>query len=97
MAIAPSKLGHFVAGPFFNSDDNTLIRDLRAAGLVRAGVSDQELLAVFSRARDEDEAIPKGGRRFNSPHERVRVFLEPYLTEKGRTWAVPVDSLDLPD
>jgi hypothetical protein len=27
----------------------------------------------------------------------VRVFLEPYLTRKGRKWAEPLKSLDLPD
>jgi hypothetical protein len=96
MAIAPSKLGHFVARQFWNSDD-ALLRELRAAGLVRPDVSDQELTAVFTRARQEHESYPEEDRAFNSPQERVRVFLEPYLSDKGRRWAVPLDSLELPD
>ena len=41
--------------------------------------------------------MPEGAREFNSPEERVRVFLEPYLSDKGRRRAVPLDSWDLPD
>jgi hypothetical protein len=31
------------------------------------------------------------------PEERVRAFLEPYLTPKGQRWAEPLRSLELPD
>ena len=95
MAIAPSKLGRFVL-PMLNADE-ALLRSLRAAGLVSRDAPDDALLAVFRRARDEDAALPEQARRFNSPHERVRVFLRPYLSDKGRRWAVPLDSLSLPD
>ena len=71
--------------------------NVHEVGLVSSDASDNELTAVFRKARDEHLAIPEGARAFNSPHERVRVFLEPYLTDKGRHWAVPLDSLDLPD
>jgi len=37
------------------------------------------------------------GRGFNSPNERVRVFLAQYLTDKGRMWAEPLKSLHLLD
>jgi len=94
-AIAPSKLGRFVSREW-NSDD-ALLRSLRDAGLVRPDVPDDKLMAEFKRARQEDAALSEGQRPFNSPEERVRVFLEPYLTDKGRRWAVPLDSLDLPD
>ncbi len=64
---------------------------------VRVSVPDEDLTAVFNEAREEDSALPEGERLYNSPEERVRVFLEPYLSDKGRKWAVPLDSLDLPD
>lgn len=96
MAIAPSKLGQLVSRQFWNADE-ALLRSLRAAGLVRPDAADDELIAVFRRARQEHDAIPEGARAFNSPEERVRVFLEPYLSDKGRKWAVPLESLDLPD
>ena len=96
MAIAPSKLGQFVSKQMGTADD-ALLRSLRAAGLVRPEASDDELTAVFSRVRQEHDAIPEGARQFNSPEERVRVLLEPYLSRKGRKWAVPLDSLNLPD
>jgi hypothetical protein len=70
---------------------------LRARGLVRADVSGEDLLAVFRKAREEQAALPPGQREFNSPHERVRVFLAPFLTRKGTQWAVPLRSLNLPD
>jgi hypothetical protein len=95
MAIAPSKLGEFVA-PMLNADE-ALVRSLRAANLVRPDAPDDALTAVFKRARDEHQSLPEGTREFNSPHERVRVFLEPYLSDKGRRWAVPLASLNLPD
>jgi len=96
MAIAPSKLGQFVS-PLLYAVDEARLRSLRAAGLVRPDAPDDALTAAFRRAREEDDAIPDDARAFNSPEERVRVFLDPYLSEKGRRWAVPLDSLDLPD
>ena len=94
-AIAPSKLGRFIDQNW--SSDASLLRSLRKAGLVKPEVADGKLMAVFRRAREEDLSLPEGARRFNSPNERVRVFLEPYLTDKGRKWAEPLKSLDLPD
>jgi len=93
--IAPSKLGRLVAREW-QSDDG-LVRRLREEGLVRAGVSDDDVKATFRRAREEHSALPSGNREFNSPNERVRVFLAPFLTGKGEQWAVPLESLDLPD
>jgi hypothetical protein len=98
MAIAPSKLGRLVYEEFGNekdaSDDRLLTR-LRNCGLVRPDATDAEVLATFRAARDEHAA--GGYSHFNSPHERVRVFLEPYLTDKGKLWAEPIKSLQLPD
>ena len=93
MAIAPSKLGEFVLKE--GTSDDFLLRRLRDAGLVRADVTDADIEATFKAARDEHAA--GGYLPFNSPHERVRAFLEPYLTEKGRRWAEPLESLNLPD
>jgi len=95
MAIAPSKLGRFVL-PMLNADE-ALLRSLRAASLVSPDAPDDALVAVFRSARDEHDALPERTRRFNSPHERVRVFLQPYLSDRGRRWAVPFSSLSLPD
>lgn len=93
MAIAPSKLGRFVLRE--GASDDLLMRSLRQTGLVRADVADADLKATFQAARDEHAA--GGYSPFNSPNERVRVFLEPYLSEKGRRWAEPLSSLNLPD
>jgi len=108
MAIAPSKLGRFVvqegfswptnqlAAPReFGTADETLVRRLRETGLVRPEATDGEVAETFRAARSEHAA--GGYSPFNSPNERVRVFLEPYLTKKGREWAEPLKSLDLPD
>ena len=95
MAIAPSKLGRLVAQEWHS--ESALLQTLRKRCLVRAGVSDAELLATFRQAREEHAALPSGEREFNSPNERVRVFLAPFLTDKGKRWAEPVRSLDLPD
>jgi hypothetical protein len=108
MAIAPSKLGRFVvqegfswptnqlAAPReFGTADETLVRRLRETGLVRPEATDGEVAETFRAARSEHAA--GGYSPFNSPNERVRVFLEPYLTTKGREWAEPLKSLDLPD
>lgn len=94
MAIAPSKLGDFLADR--RATDAELVARLRRHALVKDNATDEELLDTFERARLEHERLGSM-RDFNSPHERVRVFLAPYLTEKGRAWAVPLDSLNLPD
>jgi hypothetical protein len=91
MAIAPSKLGGFVA-KHWQSDD-TLLQQLRAEGLVSACALDDEVREMFIRARDEHASLSPGARHFNSPNERVRVFLAPLLSEKGTAWAVPLESL----
>ena len=93
MAIAPSKLGQFVLR--YRTSDEVLLARLREAGLVRADATDSDVTSTLQAARDEDAA--SGHSPFNSPHERVRVFLAPYLTEKGQLWAVPLDSLRLRD
>ena len=108
MAIAPSKLGRYVVQQGFSwptnkSDspndysaaDETLARRLREKALVRGDVTDAELTEVFQVARREH--AEGWYSPFNSPHERVRVFLMQYLTEKGRRWAEPLKSLNLPD
>jgi hypothetical protein len=108
MAIAPSKLGRFVvengfswpsnptvAPQDFDAADETLVRRLRQSGLVRPDATDSEVAATFLAARREHAA--GGYSPFNSPNERVRVFLGPYLTLKGRRWAEPLTSLNLPD
>jgi hypothetical protein len=93
MAIAPSKLGTLIAR--HRGADSRLLYHLRAEGLVEPDATDAEIQATFQAARDEDAAL--GFSPFNSPHERVRVFLKPYLTEKGRRWAEPLRSMRLPD
>lgn len=92
MAIASSKLGRLVAQEW--GSEETLVRRLRKAGLVGRSASDDQLKATVRRARDEDSGLPPGQREYNSPNERVRVFLEPFLTRKGRRWAVPLRSLE---
>ena len=95
MAIAPSKLGWLVArhlGP-----DDALVRKLRFGGLVRPDVSDDDVVQTFVHARKEHEGLSIDDQLFNSPEERIRVFLEPHLTTRGRAWAVPLKSLNLPD
>jgi hypothetical protein len=54
---------------------------------VRENVSDDELRKTFQRARDEHAALDPDERGYNSPNERVRVFLAPFLTETGTSWA----------
>ena len=99
-AIAPSKLGRFVSQVWSTADvrsDDALVRSLRQTGLVKPDAPDDKLLAVLESARREHSANTATGWSFSSPEERVRVLLEPYLTDKGRRWAVPLESLDLPD
>jgi hypothetical protein len=93
MAIAPSKLGQFISPQLWNMDD-TLLRSLRIAGLVKSNVPDGELIAVFNRAREEHEALSEDERAYNSPEERLRVFLKPYLSRKGYRWSIPLKSLN---
>ena len=95
MAIAPSKLGRLVADCW--SSEDAFIRGLRGAGLIKPDVSDEDLVSALEAAKQEDEALPDGQREFNSPEERVRVFLGPYLSTRGQQWAVPLDSLEIPD
>src|SRR5574339_289244 len=108
MAIAPSKLGGFVVQEGFcwptsksvaprdsSASDETLARRLRETGLVRGNVTDAEITETFQAARREH--VAGGYSPFNSPNERVRVFLQPYLTKKGRQWAEPLKSLNLRD
>jgi hypothetical protein len=95
MAIAPSKLRQLVDQE--SGSDDALIRRLREAGLVFEEASDDDLRETFRRAREEHDALPPDQQLYNSPNERVRVFLAPFLTYKGRRWAAPLVSLDLPD
>jgi hypothetical protein len=108
VAIAPSKLGRFVTRQGFSwpreesavpgdsgDADEALVSCLRETGLVRPDATNGEIAETFRAARSEHAA--GGYSPFNSPEERVRVFLEPYLTPKGRRWAEPLKSLDLPD
>lgn len=108
MAIAPSKLGRFVLSEGFtwprsaaasSQDcavaDRALARRLRQAGLVRCWLPRAVIAWTFRAARAEH--ISGGYSSFNSPQERVRVFLWPCLTRKGRRWAVPLKSLEIPD
>jgi hypothetical protein len=95
MAIASSKLGRLVRQEG-ESDDRLILR-LRDMGLVKPAVSNADLVRVFEQARAEHRALSDAERSFNSPHERVRVFLAPYLTARGQKWAVPLESLHIPD
>ena len=95
MAIAPSKLGRFVTQEW--RSDDALVARLREEGLIAAEAADADVHAAIARARAEQPPVTQGQRTFNSPNERVRVFLEPFLSPKGRRWAVPLDSLNLPD
>jgi len=95
MAIAPSKLGQLVEAEWHSEE--TLILKLREHGLVRKDTSDAELRSTFQQAKDEHAALPSGQRRFSSMNERVRVFLKPFLSAKGKAWAEPLESLKLPD
>ena len=94
MAIAPSKLGRLISDRW-NSED-ALVRTLRAKRLVKQRVSDNEMQSTFTRAREEHARLDEGTQMFNSPNERVRVYLGPLLTWKGQRWAVPLASLNPP-
>ena len=91
MAIASSKLGKLVAEGLLAGDshaDKAIVRRLREAALVVPEAREEDLIAVFEKARQEHLAFGEG-RHYNSPHERVRVFLGPYLSDKGKAWAMP--------
>ena len=90
--IAPSKLGGLVSQQW--PSDDALLLKLRQLRLVRPEASDEDLKGTFTRAREEDSALPPGVREFNSPNERIRVFLAPFLTRKGARWAIPLRSLE---
>ena len=94
MAIAASKLGLLVLQHW--DSEEALVRELRDAGLVKRRVSDSKLKDTFKRARDEHAALPDWQQQFNSPNERVRVFLAPLLTREGRRWAEPFAGPDSP-
>jgi len=93
--IAPSKLGGLVAPELHCRE--SFLRVLREKALVREDVPDILLWATVTVAMDEHRALSDGREEFNTPSERVRVFLAPFLTRKGRRWAVPLKSLRLPD
>lgn len=108
MAIARSKLGEFVLREGFTwprsaadlprdhgAADRALARRLRQAGLVRWWLPRSAITWTFRAARSEHAS--HGYSCFNSPHERVRVFLLPCLTRKGRRWAVPLKLREIPD
>ena len=90
MAIAGSKLGRLIAAHLHDADAS-FVRVLRDARLVRPSAGDAAVLEARRRALAEPQST------FDSPHERVRVHLGPHLSVKGRAWAVPLDSLRLPD
>ena len=95
LMIKPTMLGEFVCRewhgrwhePTASDSDARLLRRLREEDLVRSDVSDADLIAVFVKARQEH--LDDGVSEFNSPWERVRVFLDPYLSKKGESWAGP--------
>ncbi len=95
MAIAPTKLGRLVKREW--RSEAAFVRSLRDAGLVLPGVADDALIAALKNAQAEHAALSEDEQAFNSPEERVRVFLEPHLSRKGREWACPGKSLDLLD
>ncbi len=88
MAIAPSKLGRLVAQELDSED--VLVQKLRQAGLVKPEVPDRSLKLTFQHGRYRES-------EFDSPHERVRVMLAPFLTAEGKRWAEPLRLLNLPD
>jgi hypothetical protein len=94
MAIKPTKLGQFVRQNW--DDDDSLLRRLREAGLLRRGANDTKISEVIGQARDEHRAIRDAERMFNSPYERVRVMLRPFLNARGRAWAVPWNTPERP-
>ena len=95
MAIAPSQLGRLVEEHW--QSDEVLVQQLRKNELVREDAPDRDLHAILRMAREEHAALPSDEQEYNSPNERVRVFLAPFLTNKGSRWAVPLASLNVQD
>ena len=95
MAMAPSRLREFILANWVG--DDVLIQSLRKNGLIRSSLSNEDLIAVFERARDE-LAGEKRPRAWGAPsrYERACIHLRPFLTLKGRAWAVPLKSLRWP-
>jgi len=60
MAIAPSKLGRLIADN--RSFEDTLVCQLRENGLVKPGLSDDEIKDTFTRALEEHARIDEGMR-----------------------------------
>jgi CheY-like chemotaxis protein len=81
-----SKLGRFVEGCWHSW--YAFVHGLRENGLVEPDVADEDLLAALETARREHANLPERLQLFNSVSERVRFFLSPYLSEKGRQWSV---------
>jgi hypothetical protein len=97
VAIASSKLGHLVRGVEWIASPDEVIRRLRDAALLKPEATDGEIASVLKAAADEHIALDQDEQQWNTPSERVRFFLAPYLSDKGRAWAEPLKSLDLPD
>jgi hypothetical protein len=75
MAIASSKLGRVIAECMYSGGD-ALVHRLRQDDLVRTDVSNEYLIAALDRALEEHAAIAQAVRAFNSPNERVRLFVQ---------------------
>ncbi len=58
MAIAPSNLGRMVF--YYWSSERALVRELRTAGLVSPEVPDDDLKAVFRKAKEEHAGLSEG-------------------------------------
>lgn len=96
MAIAPSKLGGLVlktVGRVEGSDAAALFSALKQRGLLVEGVRVGDIVPLLAKVQAE----PNYHDPFNSPEERLREHLRPFLSPKGLTWAEPLSSLDLPD
>jgi hypothetical protein len=67
---------------------------LHVHGLIDFGSPDSvcaQLRKDFGRIdQDPLATAPPAQQKFNSPNQRVRVFLGPFLTRKGERWAVPL-------
>jgi hypothetical protein len=65
MAIAPSKLGLFVADYWWSEE--ALVQQLRLHGLVRNDAADDDLRATARRALEEHAALPNGEQEYDDP------------------------------
>jgi hypothetical protein len=86
MAMPASRLLRFVASAW--TSDEALLVLLRDSGLVKPDASNDELMAGFRKVREEYTALPEGP-HFGSREGSVVGFLQRYLSDKGREWAVP--------